>query len=236
MTVAEIITLARVVTHTNSAQVSDAQALIFLNAVYHDLMASAVQMVGEDFFFDIWLADAVSGQTNGEYIFPLPDSSNAGMLKLKQLFVKVANTDTYYTKARQVDVRALQYDWDWYLANQPSSDPVYFIADQSFFLAPNFTATSAGGAGNAQLKLMGIKREIDLGGSGAEATVLLPREFHQVLALGLKPWVYDLLGKTVEKNDAKNEYEIEKNKMLSALSDRDISLGQASMPDESDIE
>jgi hypothetical protein len=236
MTVAQIITLARAITHTNSAQVSDAQALIFLNAVYHDKMASVIQMVGEDLFFDVWLADAVASQANGEYILPAPDASNAGMLKLKQLFVKVNSTDTYYTKARQVDLRSLPNDWNWYLENQPMSDPVYFVADQSFFLAPNFTATTAGGGGNAQLKLMGIKREIDLVDSGAEATILLPREFHTVLAIGMKRWIYDLLGKTGEKNDAINEDALETNKMLSALSDRDISLGQASLPQETDLE
>jgi hypothetical protein len=135
-----------------------------------------------------------------------------------------------------VDVRALQNDWSWYLDNQSTDDPIYWVADSSLFLAPNFTSTTAGGAGNNQLKLFGVKREIDLVDAGAEATILLPREYHHVLALGMKAWIYDLLGKTNEKNDAKNEYEMEKNKMLSALSDRDISLGVATLPSDALLE
>lgn len=237
MTVSTIIALARTLTKTTSSQVSDANALVFLNAVYHDAIAAVLQYVSEDFLFETWVTDALASQENGEYPFPSPDADNAGLWKLKGVEVKPLTTDLYYVKATQVDIRSLDKPWDWYLVNQPASTPIYWIADDSFFLAPNFTSDTAGNAGNEQIKLHGTKRVSDLGASGAENTILLPREYHaKVLAKGMKPYIFDLLKQTSLKNDALVEYENEKQKMVLELSDRDISLGQLSLPNDQDLQ
>lgn len=236
MTVDAIITTGQDKAHVNTDQVSAANGLKYLNLVYHDLCSAIRQYVGEDFFFDLWSANAVSGQTNGEYVFPQPDASNAGMAKLKQLSVKVRSTDTYFTKARQVDLRNLAYDWDWYLANQPIDEPIYYVADDSFFLAPQFTASTVGSGDNAQLKLYGVKREIDLLAAGAETTILVPREYHNALIKGVKAHCFDHIGKDAEQSKAFAEYEADKLKALSELSDRDSSLGQATLPSDVDLQ
>lgn len=237
MTVDNILALGRTLTKTNTAQVSAANGLVFLNSVYHDAVAAFLQYVAEDFLFDIWTTDAIAGQEKGEYVFPAPDANNAGLAELKGVEVKPLSTSDYYVKAKPVDIRTLPYTWDWYLANQPASSPIYFVADDSLFLAPNFTSTTAGGADNAQIKLYGTKRVSDLVAGGAESTILIPREYHaKVLAKGLKHMIYDLLQKTSLKNDALTEYENEKLKMTLELSDRDISLGEANLPNDSHLE
>lgn len=237
MTVDQLITLGLDVSHLNSSQVSAAKALVYLNAVYHDCVAGITQNVGEDFFLDVWVGDAVADQTNGEYSFPAGDGSVAGLRKLKQLDVKVNSDQTYFTKARQVDIRSLGEGWDWYLANQPSSEPIYFVADKSFFLAPNFTSDTAGAAGNGQLKLTGIKAVKDLAASGAETTILVPREFHaNVFGPGLARWYYKHVGKDAEAETARQEYEAAKLAMYADLSDRDVSIGQTTMPDDYNLQ
>lgn len=237
MTPAQIISMARSQTHTNSDQVSDADALIMLNAVYHDTMAFIKQFVGEDYFFDIWFADAVASQTNGEYPYPEQDGTNDGMEKLKGLAIKPTTDYDYHVPARQVDIRSLPYDWAWYLVNQPADDPIYLVADKSVFIAPNFTATTAGSAGNQQIKLYGIKQEIDLTSGGAESDILVPREYHPtVMVAGMKKFIYRHIGRESQITQAEKDYLTEKNLMVSQLSDRDISVGQAALPDDSSLE
>lgn len=237
MTVDNIIALARTLTKTNTTQVSAANGLSFLNAVYHDTVASLLQYVSEDFLFEVWVTDAIADQAKGEYVFPAPDANNAGLAKLKGVEIKPLSTSDYYIKATQVDVRNLTNGWDWYLANQPASTPIYWIADDSLFIAPNFTSDTAGGAGNAQIKLYGTKRVSDLASGGAESTILVPREYHaKVLAKGIKHYIYDLLKKTSSKNDSLVEYENEKQKMILELSDRDISVGLATLPDDNHLQ
>lgn len=237
MTVNQIIAMARSQSHTNSEQVSDADALIFLNTVYHDTMAFIKQFVAEDFFLDIWAADAIADQVNGEYVYPEQDGTNAGMEKLKGLAVKSTPDALYHVPAKQVDIRSLAYDWAWYLANQPASSPIYWIADKSLFLAPNFSVDTAGESGNAQIKLYGIKQEVDLASSGAESTILVPREYHpNVLVEGMKVYIYAHIGDEAKKKEQALEYKAQKDLMAAQLSDRDISTGQAAMPDDSNLE
>lgn len=236
MTVDQILTLGGDLAHVNTDQVPTASRVIDLNNVYHDFLSGIRQYVSEDHFLDIWKTDAISGQTNGEYVFPTQDGTNAGMSKLKQLYVKPRSTDTYYVKATQVDVRTLPYDWDWYLTNQPMDAPIYFVADNSFFLAPNFTDETAGDAGNEQIELYGVKQEVDLASGGAETTILVPREYHSVLAKGVKAYCYARIGKDAEQRVAFAEYEAEKQKAYSELSDRDISEGQAMLPDDTHLQ
>lgn len=238
MTPTEIITLGLDLTHANSQQVDPStKGLTFLNVVYHDLARAIVQLVGEDFFYDEWTTDAVADQPRGEYELQEPSASVAGIAKLKQLVVKPTSlSDQDYILAEQVDVRALPYDWQWYLDNQPASRPIYYLADNSVFIAPQFASANVGAVPNDQIKLRGIKRLVNLLYAGTEATVLIPVEFHYSLAVGMKRYVYDYLGKSEEARAATAEWEDEKFKILSNLSDRDISVGVAAVPSTAHLE
>lgn len=52
------------------------------------------------------------------------------------------NGETYdngrikYTKAKEVDLSSLQEEWNYYVENQSKDNPIYYIADNSFFIAP----------------------------------------------------------------------------------------------------
>lgn len=237
MTVDNILAQARNQTKTNTSQVSASNALLWLNIVYHETLAVIRSYVSEDFFFDMWVTDALADQINGEYTFPEQDTTNPGLEKLKRVEVKPASTDLYYKTARQVDVRSLPEGWDYYLQNQPAGDPIYFVADRSFFLAPNYTDDSAGDSGNEQIRLFGIKQAVDLASGGAEATILVPREYHgRVLALGIEKYIYSFLQKHQEATMAENKYRAALLQMASELSDRDISEGLMSLPDDAHLQ
>jgi hypothetical protein len=48
-----------------------------------------------------------------------------------------------YIKAREVNRQTLEFEWNYYLENQSVDDPIYFIADNSVFIAPVPLSTTA---------------------------------------------------------------------------------------------
>jgi hypothetical protein len=230
-----IITEARTNTSTNVDQVSAANALIFLNRVYHDLV-NALQDIDELFFYQSWVADAVADQTNGEYKFQADSATVQGLKKLLKMEVKTHQNNTYYDVAREVSIRQLDLDWDYYLTNQSLNDPIYYIGEDGFFLAPQFTTEATGDPGNNQIRIYGVPSAIDLVAGGAETLVLVDRAYHWLLSLGMEYWIYKSLRKRDDSIAARQEYELEKNKFLSEMSNRDKSVHLASLPDDTDLE
>ena len=127
MTYNEIITLALADSHTKAGQVSAGLLKTFFNISRKELGNSIIKDVDENYFFNIWKRDAIVDQENGEYPYPEADSDSAGMQKCLGVLIKGLSTDIDYTKAREVDIKALPRDWSWYLTNQPKSDPIYFF-------------------------------------------------------------------------------------------------------------
>jgi len=73
MLVDDVITLARTLTHTDSEQVTDSDALLYANIVYHNI-ANAVMEIDEDYFWDIFTTSPVIGQN--EYTFAVATSTS----------------------------------------------------------------------------------------------------------------------------------------------------------------
>lgn len=48
-----------------------------------------------------------------------------------------------YQKAREVNPATLEYEWNYYCENQLPEDPIYYIADDSVFVAPMPLASQA---------------------------------------------------------------------------------------------
>lgn len=236
MTVAQIISLALSNTHTKSSQVAAADLLTFFNICRNELGNLIVKEVDENFFFQIWTIDAedntVAKRANGEYLYPVASSSQAGMLKLLRLAIKGYSTDTYYKNCREVDIKNLPEDWLWYMVNQSKADPIYFIGDESFFIAPEFKAADlpATPAGNVQIKCYGIAKLTDLTASDVETAVLIPSDFHQSISVGMEQYIYKARGKKKEAFDAMVDFNNKKQEMIDTLTNRDNSAMTAKLP------
>lgn len=238
MTYDEIVALALSQTHTKAGQVSAANLKTYFNIARKRLGNAIIKDVDENFFFQIWKRDAIADQENGEYPYPEADNDSAGMLKALGVLIKGYSTDTYYKKAREVDIKSLAKDWAYYLANQPKADPIYFIADESIFIAPQFDSDDLPDtpSGNAQIKLNGIAKLIDLATGATDSAILIPDDSHWRIALGMEQYIYKSRKLKKEAFDAKQEFEIEIQTMIDELTNRDNSVMQATIPDDTALQ
>jgi len=236
MNVQEIINLARSNTHRTQAQFPDTDGIRVFNIAYEKVGQQLISNIAENYFQEIWTRDAAEVSEKGEYPYPTASSIAAGMVKLSRLDVKTIPTDIYYTKAREVDIKTLNYSWDYYLANQPTSDPIFYIGDNSFFVAPLFSDDRYGGVGNKQIKATGIKKLIHLEETDLEAAILVPSEFHDVIALGMEEYIYKAAGKRDDAGASKNEFLMELANTVSLLSDRDQSPTFGELPNDTNLQ
>ena len=238
MTYNDIVALALTMSHTKSAQVSAANLKTFFNIKRKELANSIIKDVDEEFFFQIWTRDAIADQNNGEYPYPEADEDSAGMLKAKGVYVKGYSTDTNYIKAREVKLADLPYDWDYYLEHQPKSDPIYFIGDNSLFIAPQFESDDLpdSPSGNIQIKLTGIAKFTDLDVGAEDSAILIPDDSHHRIAIGMKELIFRSRNKTNEADRAFSEFEAEKAKMIDELTNRDNSRMIATLPNDYNLQ
>ena len=242
MTVQQIMDIALINAHTKSNQVKSGDLLKWFNWVYKDMAKKIVKDVSENFFFQIWTLDAEDSdnadRANGEYLFPKASSSQAGLKKLLRLTIKGYDTDLNYKPCREEDPRAMDYDWNWYVENQPKEDPIYFIADTSIFIAPQWKADDLpdSPAGNKQIKAYGIASVTDLAANTIESLILIPEDQHERIAIGMEQYIYKSRGKMTEARNAKQEYTIEKEVMIDELTNRDASHMIATLPDDTRLQ
>lgn len=231
-----IIALALADSHTKAGQVSSTNLASYFNICRNELGNLIIKDVDEDFFFQIWKRDAVVNQENGEYPYPEADSDSAGMLKCNNVYVERKSTGPYHLPAREVKLSQLNHDWSWYLDNQPKSDPIYFIADESIFIAPQFTADDlpASPSGNAQIKLTGIAKLTNLAAGATEAAVLIPTP--ERIAIGMKYWILKSRNLNAAAAAAKQEFDTAKLTMVSELTNRDNSEMCARTPDDTALQ
>lgn len=238
MTAQQIINLALSNTHTKSTQVSASNLLLFFNIIRHELGNAIIKDVNENYFFQIWTIDAADNthaeRENGEYLYPVASSTQAGMQKLLRLAIKGLSTDVYYTPCHEADLRSTERDWLWHIKNQPKADPIYFIGDNSFFIAPEFKTADLPTVplGNKQIKAYGIAKFVDLDASDQETSILIPSDFHPLIAKGMEQYILKSRSKKTEAQNAKIEYENDKLSMIDALTNRDDSPMIASLPND----
>jgi len=238
MTAQEIIDLALSNTHTKTGQVSATNLLTFFNLIRKEVGNSIISGVNENFFYEIWKRDAVAEQENGEYPYPVADEDSAGMVKALSVAIKGHKDDSDYTVAREVDIANLDYDWNYYLTTQSKVDPIYYIGEDSLFIAPQFVTADLPDvpAGNAQIKLNGIKKFIDITAEAEDSAILIPDDFQPVIALGMEQYIYKARGKANAAKSAKQEYLVEQSIMVDNLTNRDNSVMKAKLPDDTNLQ
>ena len=125
MDVNSILDLARSNTHTTVEQIPNATAILWLNLVYSRYWNKIIASVNENYNFEIWKEDTIIDQD--EYLLPTLLSNDAGAKKVKRIGIKYTSDDDDYTKAREISLGDLERDWEYYVENQSSNDPIFFI-------------------------------------------------------------------------------------------------------------
>lgn len=236
MTIQSIINQSLYECHLKEAQVNATQLLGWFNLIRRDVARTIISDVNENFFFQIWTTDLVAGSENGEYKFPSVTANSRAMTKLIGLSVKTAS-DKKFIKATEVDITNMGADWDNILSQQAKTSPVYFIADNSVFLAPAYKAEDLiTPTNNKQLKLYGIAKVEDLALNAPEADILIPSDYHPLIATGMQYHIYKSRGKINEAKSIQNDYLNEKMAMVDKLTNRDLSSFSASTPDDTALQ
>lgn len=219
MNVAKIISRARKIAKYTTSNYSDSEALEDLNEIKDEFWAEIVSRLEEDYNWEEWKTSTVSGQA--EYTLPPLTSTSDGTKALKTVAISYG-TATYddgtlqYVKAKLVNPANLELDWDYYKNNQSELDPIYYVSDNSIFIAPTPSASIP-----SAVKMTGIRKIPDYTLSSVEVDIGIPVDFHRVLVFGL---AYEMaLDKGIPSNDIveyQNNYEVGKQKAFKALAMR----------------
>jgi hypothetical protein len=164
--------------------------------------------------YQIWFDDTVVNRANGEYKQDIPSSSNAWMKVIKSVSISFWDTydswDLVYKLAREVNPNTLDYEWTYYLNNQSEDDPIYYLSDNSIFIAP-YSDTVV----NNWIKVEWIRKIANYDSNTSESNIMLPVEFHYILQLWLMP--YALLSKWVESGEVNNAMVNYKNELRNTI-------------------
>lgn len=197
MTTAQIIAQMRRKSGSDTSQYPDADALIDLNTLKDEFWSAICTTVNEDYNWERWTSSSVALQS--EYTLATVAYNTAWTKILKWVAVNY-NWETYtdtgwliYLKARLVNPNTLPYEWDYYVENQSEDDPIYYIADNSYFIAPAPRTVVTN-----WLKLTWIRKIPDYTLSTTEADTKLPVDVHNALVYWLV--VQALENKRVEEN------------------------------------
>ncbi len=182
---ATLISELRSNTGTTASNYSDTLALIDLNKSYHYIEDCLTQEIGENYFYQEFTSDAtVAGKK--EYIFPENITGNLdGTNKVLSISIDYGNG---YTKATKIDTNSLEYDVEWYVTNQPTSNPIYTIQDNSVMIFPAPTASTIG-----TIRYYVVQNLIDLTASTAETDMFngkIHKKYHPLIALGAEQYCY----------------------------------------------
>ena len=210
MDVQAIVDRARRLTYLSSTQYNDTRAIEDFNIVYKDLTSRITYEVNEDFFWDKFTANLVNGQS--EYLLPETVS------KISWLII---NYWAGNIRATEIDGN----DSTKLTATYTETAPIYYIKENSVFILPEPTTDETGG-----LVLEGIKEATSLALIDISSSVIIPDEYHHLIAEGMKGYIYQSRGLISEKNDAVGSYENSISEMISALTDRTLNPTTGTLP------
>jgi len=225
MTPDQLITQARNATWMDTINYPDTQGIIDFNFVYQDIIADIITGIDEDYFFNIAKGDTVANQEeyNITEIWTSPD--NVRINEINKVFIKYADSDTYYTEATRVNPTTLTNDTDWYKVNQPKTAPIFYIQDNSIFVypAPNVIVTE-------WLKIHVIYQPQDLTISSTEANILIPPRFHRTIVSWIIPFIYAYKSDNNGFITYSQIFDKEKKDMIAQMKNRNQSVIQIKAP------
>lgn len=223
MNMQDILNLSRTLTNKTKEQVPDDVLLKYTNIIYKELVRKIINGVNEDYFYDRWKTDLISNQN--EYVLEKVLSNNKWILKLLWLSIKYNDNNSYYTKAKEINLSDMIKSEDYYIKNQPASNPLYRIADNSIFIYPAPTEEV-----QDWLKLHWIYNAVDLNISATEEDFIIPSSYLYLITLGNMYYIYISQWLLNEASLSKQNYLLEVNKMISELEERNLSPEEIILP------
>lgn len=139
-------------------------------------------------------------------LLTIPASTHSG--------VAISSQSQDWRKLRSSRFSNLDRDQEWYRINQPQTDPFYIMYGSWVFIYPVPPQ-------NAQNSVR-IYCTLDVKDLASGDTPIIDDNWHYVLAVALKKYIFKSKGMQNEAADATNEFEIEKRKMINTISDTQL--------------
>ena len=219
-TAQKIVDQMRRIAKVDTSQYTDANALIDLNTLKDEFWSAIVTTVNEDYNWERWTTSSVALQS--EYTLNTVAYNTSGTKVLKWVSINYdaktySETSTLtYRKAREVNPYTLDIDWDYYVENQSEEDPIYYVADNSFFVAPAPRTAVTNG-----IKLTWIRKIPDYTLSTTEADMKIPVDQQNALVYGLVVhWLMNKWADAGTINDAEARWIRKRTEALKSLETR----------------
>lgn len=229
MNINDIKTRARRLANVNSVQWNDTDIMLDINTVYQDLVETIVNEVGEDFFTARFYSDTYLNQS--AYDLTKATATVEWHKKIKRIGVRYSTANTYYKVLTEINENSLEQALEYYEDNTSTEDAFFFVKGDKIHIFPKTTEEIS-----QWIRIDSAITPVDLLNGGAEATILIPRQFHNLIVQGSMIYIFQHLGKINEKNDAINNYERLKAEMVTELSDRVTAPNYWMLPDLSYLE
>lgn len=208
-------------TWVSTGQYSQAQFLLDINEAKDEFWSAVVAKLNNDRNWDSWKVDNTT--LISEYAMPEVAYDTAWAKVLSWVAVNYT-WDTYtttwlpiYIPARLVSPDSLEHEWNYYVEKQSTNDPMYMIADNSYFIAPSFREANL----SERIKLTWIRKIPDYTIDTTEAELKLPVDFQRLLIWAVMPLA--LMAKREDNNiiqKAQNDYEGKKTTAIQNMTAR----------------
>lgn len=225
MDITDIFDMGRELAYVTSSRYTNADLLKYANKRYQIIQNAIVNKVNENYFYDIFSANTVADQS--EYTLKNSTSLLSGIKKMISVSIKNKSTDEY-TKISEWNSN-LSIDSIDQLASDGNYEQFYQIRDGSIFIYPAPTESVSNG-----LKIEALISLPDLTVTSV-STAIFPkntelREYHYIIAQGLRADIFALQGLFDKKDVAEAEFNDSLNLMIYNLNGRNNSDLESSLP------
>ena len=208
-------------------QYPNATLLPWANIVYHVAIRYLLKDVAENL-------NVITQQIDAAVVNSYTLATD--ILTIKQVRVKTTPTDTFFTPSKEIDFFDQPFTRDYYLVNQSIMFPRHQVVKGQLFIAPAFTASTAGAVGNKQIEVEYDQRPSDLVVGGAESTIIIPTDYHHVIAHGVRMFIEANLKVRSGERASIGDYQSMIVQMIDQVTNFDDSNMEINMPDTSNIE
>ena len=223
MNVNEILDMAIDQAHVNIDDYPQTRVLKYLNLVKNNFRSVQISELWEDYEWDIFKADSVANQH--EYILPEMAWATVGAKKVKWLSIKYDGIN--YTPAREVKESDQIQHWSYYQKNQSVCDPIYYIADNSVFIAPLIPSVIVDA-----LELRWLKNIENYSIGGGEETIWFPVDYHDILVQWVLYYILKSQGKSEDAQIEYRDYKNRRDEAITTMTDRNTWPSFLRYPDE----
>lgn len=202
-------------THTDTIDYTNADADADIDVRYQELIDAVVSGSKADYFWDRWLTNTVINQSEylAEKLWIAPDDLD--IKRINKVFIKYTATQTDFTPVEYINPTSLTKHPDSYKTSQSTTNPFFYIQDNSIFIYPAPTVAIVGA-----LELFVIHKPSAITTATTEANIELPAQFHKLIADWLRIDVFLSQGKENEAQLAQSIYEKGIRRMVSIMKER----------------